>query len=184
MKGKLEKLLGKIGRRIQEAVEVAAVAYGEVKDDITKLCALKRKQIEVLIDKVVIDQFWKLGEAVLDAIKDGKDAAAKALSARYDQLDSWLQEQVQANPEAVGFWDGFVDAFVGNARTRRPRSTVYTTHRKYGRVVGFSTAVLLFVPAGGVRGIRALIGAMPALSRSVTYLLGKVAEAKEQVKKG
>lgn len=158
---------------------------GRVCDSVCKdICALYERgeeKIEKLIDRVTEeDKLRGLGQKVFQHAKEGTERVKEELRASYRNYSAQLDDLVKSKPDVVGFWDGFVNAYLGTSCERRPRSEIYNMHVKYGKAVGWASAAVLFVsnlPFGK------LVASVPVLSRTVRYLEGKVSEAKAEVGK-
>lgn len=177
MKKNLEELVHDISATIEEGLEIAKHTYEGIKKDIQELVALGEDKLRTLIDRVAEnDTIRKTAREFFQNVGKGKDAAIAALKREYARSQAKLDEMVDEKKEIVGFWDGFVSIFLTTSAERRPRSKVYMTHVKYGKVMGVASAVFLFFPAGR---IGMLIGSLPVVVRGAEYLKKKVMEAKE-----
>lgn len=187
MKRNIEALLHDIADTVNEGLEIAKHAYEGIMKDIRDLAELGEVKLHELIDEVAADDtIRKMATAFFKNIGRGKDAAVSALKLEYARCQEKLDEIVDGKKEIVGFWDGFASIFLATPAQRRPRSKVYTTHVKYGKVIGVASAVLLFFPGGR---IGALIGSIPVIVRGAEYLkkkvldaMSKMADAKQTVK--
>lgn len=181
MNADLKGLWGRISAAVDEGAVLAKHAYAGIKTDIRELAELGESKLRGLIDKAVEnDSIRQMAKAFFANAKKGKAVAVKALKREHAKYERTLDELVDDKPEIVGFWDGFVCIFLTTPADRRPGSRIYATHAKYGKVVGVASAVLLFLP---VRGISAVLGALPVLVRGAQYLQKKVLDAKGKMKK-
>jgi hypothetical protein len=176
----LEAMWVRISATVDEGAALAKHVYDGMKADIRDLVELGESKLRNLIDKAVENEtIRQMARAFFANVQKGKAAAVEALRREHSRCERQLEEMAGDKPEIVGFWDGFVYIFLALPANRRPGSRIYITHVKYGKVVGVVSAVLLFLPAGGVR---AVLGALPVLVRGAQYLQEKVMAAKDRVR--
>lgn len=176
----MKAMWDRISATVDEGAALAKHAYEGIKADIRELAELGESKLLNLIDRVVKDETIRpMATAFFANVQKGKAVAVEALRREHAKYERTLEAMVDDKPEIVGFWDGFVCIFLAIPADRRSRSRVYTAHAKYGKVVGVVSAILLFLPAGGVR---AVLGALPVLVRGAQYLQKKVMDAKDKVK--
>jgi hypothetical protein len=176
MSKSFKAVLNDLGETVKEGLEIAKHTYEGIKKDVEELVALGETRLNRLIDALVEDDtIRKMASAFFKNVVKGKDAAVAALRSEYAKCQQKLDDMVEDKPEIVGFWDGFASIFLATQPDRRPRSRVYTTHVRYGKVIASASAVLLFFGTGR---IAALIGSVPVIVRGAEYLKKKILDAK------
>ncbi len=146
------------------------------------------------IDKATDEEMFRdFGSAVMANLKlgytgakiagkQGMDVAKIALEKTVSEYDSQMNDRVADKPEAVGFWDGFVNAYLNRPAERRPRSKIYTQHVTYGKVAGWATwavtASVATLPRAVLTAVPVVAHAGPKIS---VYLHEKVDQAKVQM---
>ncbi len=169
----MNKKLEELGEKY---LGIAENVCDSVSADIRSLYGRGEKAVMELVDRVTDEKKLRgLGAKVFQHAKGGKKRVQKELRAAYKGYAGYLDSIVKEKPEAVGFWDGFVNAYLATPCERRPRSETYKTHVKYGKAFGWTSSTVLFV-TGGTMG--KLVGSMPLVVRAVKYLGEKVSEAK------
>lgn len=181
MNGKIASLLDKVSVKLGEGLVIARHMIAGINSDITEMASLGEEKLKDLIDRT-IDQkeIRKMARAFFKNISRGKGKAAKALRAEYAKYQDKLDKLADDKKEIVGFWDGFVNIFLMTPTDRKASSRVYTSHVRYGKVIGVVTALFFLLPAGG---IRTLFGSLPVAVRCAEYFQRKVMEAKKKAAK-
>ena len=190
----LEETLGKVGNRLDSLADMVTKEASTKLDKLGAIAESVRKDIgtvyttyqkradalfdramglhEVLADSMVANEYGKkIVQSVTDNMRQGKQAVVQAVTDSYHQMDEKLDELAKTRPELAGLIDGYVKSIIGSEANRRPRSKRYTTHAKYGEVIGYASSALLFL-----RG-RLIVGSLPVLTRVGKYLHDKVKEA-------
>lgn len=109
----------------------------------------------------------EVGKDFLDTLQKYAQDPAK-LKEKYkekrEQYNSKLDEMAYEKPELVGLIDGLSNSVLASDLNRRPRSKIYTTHRKYGAVAGWGAS------AWATLSGRVLLGAVPWVTHGYKYM--------------
>lgn len=173
-----------LGDRLTEIgskyVDVLTEASNAIGNDVKKVVSLGEEKLQGLIDTAFNEDYQKdIGNTIFKYAKKGKKEVERTLKKKVKKYNARMDELAQTDPKAAGFLDGVLNAYIATPCDRRPRSQMYKTHAKYGKVFGFVSSIVVFSPT---KLYRFALGVSPVLSRTVKYLNSKVAEASETVK--
>ena len=167
-------------RLVKIAADVAAVGKGalsEIKGDVETLLKTPCEKLEALIDRVTKEDFFTdILHGFIEDAEKGHDVACKYLKKRYKAAQKTLDEAAKTKPEAVGFLDGIIHILLAIPAKRRPKSKLYRTGAKYGRVIGFAMNLLIFSPMIALK----VLAALPVVSRLAIYLKDKLQSAADE----
>lgn len=164
-------LIGQVGATKQEIV-----------GDFKEMQSQFKEKIDLLLKEWTEDEtIYLFFEGFFKSSEKGVDAAVQYLRQTNDKLQKYLEQQVRLTPHLVGSVDGFLSVYLATSAMRWVRSPRYRMGVKTGRVIGVICAFTIFLP---VSVGRAVICALPGISRMAKYFTKQWKVAKEKRTRG
>lgn len=131
------RYLGKKGREI----------YLSLDDNVKDVLGTPNRRMRTYFESISDSELNRLATTVYDTAGSGLEVVTGTLREQQERYSGYLGEQVENHPRKVGFWDGYLNSFLGSDCSRSPDKS-YKRAVPVGKGVGVVVGSL--IPAGRI----------------------------------